>query len=80
MRPADPERIEAQDVALKDPEYEITRSIRKLAGQYAGGGNLLARLDGNVELTAYASPKDQLPKPLTTPSWIPGPSRIWSVG
>ncbi|XOZ32376.1 Gldg family protein [Halomonadaceae bacterium KBTZ08] len=52
------------DVALKDPEYEITRSIRKLAGQYAGGGNLLARLDGNVELTAYASPKDQLPKPL----------------
>ena len=52
------------DVALNNPEYEITRAIRKLAGKYAAGGDLLARLDGNTRLTAYASSADQLPEPL----------------
>lgn len=52
------------DVALSNPEYELTRAIRKVAGQYAAGGDLLARLDGDVQLTAYASPRGQLPKPL----------------
>ncbi len=51
-------------VSLHNPEYELTRSIRKLAYQYRSGGNVLASLDEPVTLNAYVSQAERLPKEL----------------
>ncbi|GIX31597.1 MAG: hypothetical protein KatS3mg124_2069 [Porticoccaceae bacterium] len=52
------------DVVLKDPEYAVTRAIRKVAGAWAAGGDPLAGLAEQVVLHAYLSPAEQLPEPL----------------
>lgn len=52
------------DVRLKNPEYAITRAIRKLANAYQAGGNAFAALDKPVTFHAYVSPADKLPKAL----------------
>jgi ABC-2 type transport system permease protein len=51
------------DVELRDPEYEITRAIRKVLSGYRGGADVLSALPAKVQLTAYISAKD-LPDPL----------------
>ncbi len=38
------------DVVLKDPEYAITRAIRKVAGAYQAGGNVFDNLTRSVTL------------------------------
>jgi ABC-2 type transport system permease protein len=52
------------DVALKNPEYEITRAIRKVVNAYQAGGNPFATLDQPVTFHGYLSPDAQLPDKL----------------
>ena len=55
-------RPEAQlQVALKNPEYEITRAIRKALDGYKSGGNPFEALAQPVEFVGYMTPTDQLP-------------------
>jgi ABC-2 type transport system permease protein len=52
------------EVRLKNPEYAITRAIRKVANAYQAGGNAFASLGKPVTFHAYVSPADKLPKAL----------------
>lgn len=53
-------------VLLRNPEYDISRQIKKLQAQYQSGGDLLAQLPGTVTLNAYVSPETELPAQLKT--------------
>ncbi len=52
------------DVRLRNPEYDITRSIKKVLYGYQGGGDLFAGLPHPVRLHAYVSDPKILPEPL----------------
>lgn len=52
------------DVVLKDPEYSITRAIRKVTGAYQAGGNVFDNLTRSVTFQGYISPEKRLPKAL----------------
>lgn len=52
------------DVALKNPEYDITRAIRKTLLSYQGGGSPFATLTRPLTFTAYVSPDAALPSGL----------------
>lgn len=52
------------DVVLKDPEYAITRAVRKVAGAYQSGGNVFDNLSRSVTFQGYMSPDKRLPKAL----------------
>jgi len=52
------------DVRLKNPEYAITRSIRKVLTAYQAGGNPFETLTRPVRFTAYLSSDDKLPQRL----------------
>jgi len=53
-------------VDLRNPEYDITRSIKKVLYSYQGGGDLFATISKPVTFTGYFSPDDRLPKELVT--------------
>jgi ABC-2 type transport system permease protein len=58
-------RAEGQfDVALKNPEYDITRALRKVLTTYQGGGNAFALLSRPLTLTGYVSGPQTLPPAL----------------
>ena len=52
------------DVILKNPEYAITRSIRKVLNAYQAGGNPFETLTRTVRFVGYISPNDKLPEQL----------------
>lgn len=52
------------DVRLRNPEYDITRAIKKVLYGYQGGGDLLAGLPAPVRLHAFVSDPKTLPEPL----------------
>ncbi|MGD8852107.1 MAG: Gldg family protein [Gammaproteobacteria bacterium] len=52
------------DVVLKNPEYAITRSIRKVLTAYQAGGNPFETLTRPVQFTGYISPDEKLPDQL----------------
>lgn len=52
------------DVVLKDPEYSITRAIRKVTGAYQAGGNIFENVTRPVTFKGYFSPEKRLPKAL----------------
>lgn len=52
------------DVRLRNPEYDITRSIKKVLYGYQGGGDLFVGLPNPVKLLAYVSRPESLPEPL----------------
>jgi ABC-2 type transport system permease protein len=52
------------DVRLRNPEYDLTRTIKKLLYGYQGGGDLFQGLSKPVVLHAYVSPRELLPEPL----------------
>jgi len=52
------------DVRLRNPEYDITRSIKKVLYGYQGGGDLFAGLANPVRLRAFVSDPKILPEPL----------------
>ena len=53
------------DVQLRNPEYDITRAIKKDLLAYQSGGNLFDTVKGKLDFTAYISANDKLPKQLT---------------
>ncbi len=50
------------DVELNNPEYQLTRSIKRVMNSFTGGGDLLAGLDEPLTLHGYISADNQLPK------------------
>ena len=52
------------EVLLKNPEYAITRSVKKIANAYQAGGNIFSSLKKPVQFTAYVSAENKLPQSL----------------
>lgn len=52
------------DVRLRNPEYDLTRAIRKVVQQYQSGGNLFDTVKGTLRFEGYLSPSDRLPPAL----------------
>ncbi len=52
------------DVDLRNPEYDITSTIKKVLYGYQGSGNLFLNIEQPVKFTGYISPDDRLPEPL----------------
>ncbi|MEJ2346242.1 MAG: Gldg family protein [Gammaproteobacteria bacterium] len=52
------------DVRLRNPEYQITRSIKKVLYGYQGGGDLFASIHKPVTFHGYISATAKLPKQL----------------
>lgn len=52
------------DVDLRNPEYDITSTIKKVLYSYQGSGNLFLNIGQPVKFTGYISPDDKLPEPL----------------
>lgn len=52
------------DVRLRNPEYDITRTVKKLLYGYQGGGDIFQSLTRPVALQGYISPAEKLPEPL----------------
>lgn len=58
-------RAESQvDVRLRNPEFDITRAIKKAVQGYRSGNNVFSNLNKTVQFKAYISPDDRLPSPL----------------
>ncbi len=51
-------------VNLRDPEFEITRAIKKVLDSYRGSGDVLSGIPEPVTLEAYVSAGNKLPDPL----------------
>ena len=54
------------DVVLKNPEYAITRAVRKVLNAYQAGGNPFDTLNRTVAFKGYISPGEKLPETLLT--------------
>ena len=54
------------DVRLKNPEYDITRSIKKVLYGFQGGGSVFDTVTQPVKFTGYISGDDRLPETLRT--------------
>lgn len=52
------------DVRLRNPEYDLTRTIKKVLYGYQGGGDVFANITKPLHLKGFISPVDQLPDPL----------------
>ena len=52
------------DVELKNPEYDITRAIRKVLTSYQGGGSPFEALNRPLTFTGYLSGENTLPAEL----------------
>lgn len=52
------------DIKLRNPEYDLTRAIKRTLYAYQSGGNLFDSIDGEVTFSAYVSPDSQLPEKL----------------
>jgi ABC-2 type transport system permease protein len=52
------------DVRLRNPEYDLTRAIKKVLYGYQGGGDVFTGLAAPITLHAYVSAPGQLPDPL----------------
>ncbi|NCA70280.1 MAG: ABC transporter permease [Sphingobacteriia bacterium] len=52
------------EVRLRNPEYDLTRTIRKVLYGYQGAGDLFANLSAPVRLRGYISAPETLPEPL----------------
>lgn len=52
------------EVLLKNPEYAITRAVKKIANTYQAGGNIFASLQKPVAFQAYISADNKLPESL----------------
>jgi len=49
------------DVQLRNPEYDITRSIKKALFAYQSGGNIFTQINNPVTVSAYISAEQRLP-------------------
>ena len=53
-------------IKLRNPEYDLTRSIKKVLNSYRSGGNLFDTIKGNLTFNAYISQDALLPEDLIT--------------
>ncbi len=51
-------------VRLRNPEYDITRTIRKVRSGFQGTGSIFDSITSNVSFTGYISAPNQLPQEL----------------
>jgi len=54
------------DVQLRNPEYDLTKSIRKVLQDFQSAGNVFDTVKQDVSFVAYLSPSEQLPAELQT--------------
>mgnify|MGYP001165666238 FL=1 len=52
------------DVRLKNPEYAVTRAIRKVVGAFRVGGAPIEIIDDPIKMKFYISPTNELPSAL----------------
>ena len=52
------------DVQLKNPEYDITRAVKKVLYGFQGGGSVFDSIADAVRFTGYISADDRLPETL----------------
>ncbi len=52
------------DVQLRNPEYDVTRSIKKVLYGFQGGSSIFANIQAPVTFTGYVSANDKLPEAL----------------
>jgi ABC-2 type transport system permease protein len=52
------------DVQLRNPEHDLTRSIKKVLNSYQAGGNLFDTVQGEITFNAYISADAALPEDL----------------
>jgi ABC-2 type transport system permease protein len=52
------------DVVLRNPEYDLTRTIRATVKNYQAAGNLFDTVRGDIAFIGYVSADEQLPEPL----------------
>ncbi len=52
------------DVRLRNPEYDLTRTIKKVLYGYRGGGDLFAHLSKPLHFEGFISDPARLPEPL----------------
>lgn len=53
------------DVALRNPEYDLTRAMKKVLTSYQASGNLFSTVKGDLTFNAYISADEKLPADLT---------------
>ena len=61
------------EVSLKNPEYQLTKTIKKTASAFSSVDALFASTPGKIQLTAYITPKT-LPE-----AWKDGPAKLKKV-
>jgi ABC-2 type transport system permease protein len=61
------------EVTLKNPEYELTKTIKKTVAEFSSVDTLFASTAGKIQLTAYVTPKT-LPE-----NWKDGPEKLKKV-
>lgn len=54
------------DVQLRNPEYDLTKSIRRVLTDFQSAGDVFASIDTSLTLTAYVSSDDRLPPDLAS--------------
>lgn len=52
------------DVQLRNPEYDITRAIKKVLYDFQGGGNLFDNMTDEIRFVGYFSSDEKLPQTL----------------
>jgi len=52
------------DVRLRNPEYDLTRAIKKVLHAYQAGGDLFSGLTKPITMRGFISPIEKLPAPL----------------
>ena len=52
------------DVQLRNPEYDLTRTIKKILYGFQGGSSIFANVQDPVSFTGYLSSNDRLPEDL----------------
>lgn len=61
------------EISLKNPEYQLTRTIKKTVSEFSSIDALFASMPGKIQLTAYITPKT-LPE-----NWKDGPAKLQKV-
>ncbi len=61
------------EISLKNPEYQLTKTIKKTVAEFSSVDQLFASTAGKIQLTAYLTPKT-LPE-----NWKDGPAKLQKV-
>lgn len=54
------------EIQLRNPEYDLTRSIKKVLNSYRGGSDIFELIDGPITFNAYVSKNELLPEQLVS--------------